>query len=282
MNRKRLALLQVLMALSVIIVITSIEFVGSVRAGSTETEIVEYTPSISPEEYERRYKEFYGDTTKQMAEEGNPGELMLEDGEELFHSVDGSKGKSCASCHGENGKDLVGAATTFPKYDPEIKGIKTVALQINMCREKRMGAKPLKYESYDQLALELYVKSLSNGMPINVSIDGPARPFYEKGKAFYYKRQGQFNFNCAICHVKYAGYMARANLISHYRGHADHWPSYRLKWGAVGSLQRRFRGCMKNTRTKPLPYQSEEYRNLELYLTYISNGLPIQVPGFRM
>jgi sulfur-oxidizing protein SoxA len=277
------SVLKLLLAVLTIIGLTSLLIV-SVSAGTDNNvkQIKEYTPSVSPEEYERRYKEFYGDATEKMAEEGNPGELMLDDGEELFHTVEGSKGKSCASCHGEKGKSLVGAATTFPKYDPELKGIKTLALQINICREKAMGAKPLKYESYDQLALELYVKSLSNGMPINVSIDGPARPFYEKGKAFYYKRQGQFNFNCAICHVKYAGYMARANLISNNRHHADHWPSYRLKWGDVGSLQRRFRGCMKNTRTKPLPYQSEEYRNLELYLTYISNGLPIQVPGFRM
>ncbi len=267
------------LTLIVAILLTPVLYSKIVKAGD---EIQEYEPNCTYEEYEKIYLEFYGNSTQEMAEEGNPGELMLDDGEELFKTVDGTKGKSCASCHGENGEKLKGVAATYPKYDPEIKGINTIALQINRCREKYMGAKPLKYESYDQLALTLYVKSLSNGVPINVSIDGPARPFYEKGKKLYYTRMGQWNFNCAICHVKYACKRVRTNLMSPNRHHGDHWPSYRLKWGKVGSLQRRIRGCMKNMRAKPFPYQSEEIRALELYLTYQSNGLPLQVPGMRM
>ncbi len=249
---------------------------------SDDTVVKEFEPSMSYEEYQKRYNEYYGDATAQMAEEGNPGDFLIDDGKDLANTVAGTKGKSCASCHGKDAIKLKGVATTFPKYNAELKGIMTLPLQINLCRKNAMGAEPLKYESYDQLALTMYVKSLSNGMPINVSIDGPARPFYEKGKAYYYKRQGQWNFSCAICHVKYAGYRARANLLSNNKHHADHWPSYRLKWGKTGSLQRRFRGCMKNMRAKPLAYQSEDYRNMELYLTHINNGEPIQVPGMRM
>ncbi len=250
--------------------------------GSTPPGIKKYKPNISTQEYEKRYKAVYGKFTEQMAQEGNPADFMLDDGKDLFGKVEGAAGKSCASCHGANGEKLKGVAATYPKYDPELKGIDTVALQINRCRKEQMGAPELKYESDPQLALELYVKSLSNGVPINVSIAGPAKPFYEAGKAFYYKRYGQFNFSCALCHVKYAGHMIRANLLSNNRHHADHWPSYRLKWGATGSLQRRFRGCNKNVRQKPEPFQSETYRNLELYLTYQANGVPIEVPGFRM
>ncbi|MDA8168898.1 MAG: sulfur oxidation c-type cytochrome SoxA [Nitrospiraceae bacterium] len=244
--------------------------------------IKEYTPNISSQEYEKRYNAVYGKSTEKMAEEGNPADFMLDDGKDLFGKAEGSAGKSCASCHGANGEKLKGVAATFPKYDPAINGINTVALQINRCRQEHMGAAPLKYETYDQLALELYVKSLSNGVPIKVSIDGPAKPFYEAGKAYYYKRHGQFNFSCAICHVKYAGHMMRANLLSSNRHHADHWPAYRLDWGAAGSFQKRFRGCNKNVRQEVLPFQCETYRDLELYLTYQANGLPIQVPGFKM
>ncbi len=244
--------------------------------------IHDYTPNVSTQEYEKRYEAVYGKFTEQMAAEGNPADFLLDDGKDLYHKVEGGAGKSCASCHGENGEQLKGVAAGYPKYDPAIKGINTVALQINRCRKDHMGASELKYESDPQLALTLYVKSLSNGVPIHVHIDGPARPFYEAGHAYYYKRFGQFNFSCALCHVKEAGHMIRANLLSNNRHHADHWPAYRLKWGATGSLQRRFRGCNKNVRQKPLPYESETYRNLELYLTYQANGLPIEVPGFRM
>ncbi len=245
-------------------------------------EIEQLEPSMSYEEYEKRYKEIFGTATAKMAEEGNPAEFLIDDGKELANQVMGTKGASCATCHGPDAIKLKGVAVTYPKYSKAIDGIMTVALQINRCLENRMGAKPLKYESYDQLALTMYVKSLSNGMPIHVSIDGPARPFYEKGKVYYYKRQGQFNFSCAICHVKYAGHMARTNLISNNKHHADHWPGYRLKWGKTGSLQRRFRGCLKNMRAKRPKYQSEIFRDLELYLTSISNGEPLQVPGLRM
>ncbi len=244
--------------------------------------IKEYKQNISTAEYEKRYNAVYGKFTEQMAEQGNPAGFVLDDGRDLFKKVEGSAGKSCASCHGENGEKLKGVAAAYPKYDPAIKGINTVALQINRCRKDHMGAPELKYESYNQVALELYVKSLSNGVPINVSIDGPARPFYEAGEAYYYKRQGQLNMSCAICHVKYAGHMIRANLLSNNRHHADHWPGYRLKWGKTGSLQKRFRGCNKKVRAKPLPFQCETYRDLELYLTYQANGLPVEVPGFRM
>ena len=245
-------------------------------------EIKEYTPNVSPEEYEKRYNKAFGEFTKKMAEEGNPADMLLDDGKELFHKVDGTQGKSCASCHGQNGVKLKGAATAYPKYDTNLKGIKTFGVQINMCREKQMGAKPLKYDSSDQLALEIYTRSLSNGMPIKVSIDGPARPFFEAGKKFYYTRMGQWNFSCALCHVKYAGQLLRVNLLSNNRRHADHWPSYRLEWAGTGSLQKRIEGCVKNMRAKTSDLHSEEYRNVELYLTYISNGLPIEVPGFRM
>jgi len=255
---------------------------GSGAEATSGYTIEELTPSMSYEEYEKRYKEYYGDATAQMAEEGNPADFLLDDGKDLANKVEGSKGKSCASCHGEDAVKLKGVATHFPRYDAKIKGVMTLPLQINTCLEQGMGAKALKYESYDQLALTMYIKSLSNGMPIKISIDGAARPFYEKGKVAYYKRQGQLNFSCAICHVQYAGYKARSNLISNNKHHADHWPSYRLKWGKTGSLQRRFRGCMKNMRAKAPPYQDEMLRNIEFYLTYTNNGDLIQVPGMRM
>jgi len=245
-------------------------------------QVEELEQSMSYEEYQKRYKEVFGTATEQMAEEGNPAELVLEDGIDLVNTAAGPKGLSCASCHGKDGVKLKGVAATYPKYNPAIKGIATVALQINRCREGNMGAEPFKYESYDQLAITMYVKSLANGVPVRVSIDGPARPFYDKGKVYYFQRQGQFNFSCAVCHVKYAGYMARTNLISNNKHHGDHWPAYRLKWGKTGSMQRRFRGCLKNMRAKRPAFQSEIFRDLELYLTSIANGEPVQVPGLRM
>ncbi len=265
-----------------LLLLSGVLSVIALRESSAEG-IQEYTPNISPEEYDKRYKEFYGEATKQMEEEGNPADLVLDDGKALFKKVDGGKGKSCADCHGQNGERLKGAATTYPRYDAGLKGILTLPMQINRCREKNMDAKPWKYGTYDIVAVELFVKSLSNGMPIRISIDGPAKPFYEAGKRMYYTRLGQWNWNCALCHVKYSGHKTRANILSTNRHHADHWPTYRMAWQSTGTIQRRIiNDCIKNMRVDKLPeYESEDIRNLEFYLTYKANGLPIQVPGFR-
>ncbi len=276
MNKRVLGGLILLLSLVGVIPVATLQ-------DSTAGEIVEYTPEISPEEYEKRYNEFYGEATKKMAEEGNPAEILLDDGNALFQKADGSKGKSCASCHGQNGEKLKGAATTYPKYDASIKGILTLPVQINRCREGQMGAKPWKYDTPDIVAVELFVKSLSNGMPIKINIDGPAKPFYEAGKKMYYTKWGEWSWNCAQCHIKYAGRKTRANILSRNRGHADHWPTYRMAWGSTGTIQRRIiKDCIGNMRVEKLPeYESEDIRNLEFYLTYQANGLPIQVPGFR-
>jgi sulfur-oxidizing protein SoxA len=40
-------------------------------------------------------------------------------------------------------------------------------------------------------------------------------------------------------------------------------------------------GCNKQVRFKPYKPQSEEYRNLEYFHTYMSNGLELNGPGAR-
>ena len=120
-------------------------------------------------------------------------------------------------------------------------------------------------------------------MEIAVAIpdDPRALAAYEDGKAFYYTRRGQLNFACSHCHVNMAGNMLRAERLSATVGHATHWPVYRLKWKEVGPLHRRFMECNSQVRGVPLEPQSESYRNLEYFLTYMSNGLVLNGPATR-
>ena len=39
--------------------------------------------------------------------------------------------------------------------------------------------------------------------------------------------------------------------------------------------------CQKNMRAKPLEADSEDYNDLEYFLTYMSNGLPMLTPVYR-
>jgi sulfur-oxidizing protein SoxA len=49
----------------------------------------------------------------------------------------------------------------------------------------------------------------------------------------------------------------------------------------MGTISRRLAACNSQVRSVPLEAQSQEYRDLEYYLSYLSNGLPISGPGAR-
>ena len=59
------------------------------------------------------------------------------------------------------------------------------------------------------------------------------------------------------------------------------FPTYRLKWQKPGSIHRRFRGCNKQVRATPYGYGSDEYVNLELFVAWRGNGLPVETPAVR-
>jgi sulfur-oxidizing protein SoxA len=92
---------------------------------------------------------------------------------------------------------------------------------------------------------------------------------------------GQLNFACSDCHVTSAGQYVRADRLSASLGHPTHFPVYRSKLGGMISLHQRFAGCVRDVRARPFDLQSEEYRNLEYFLSYMSNGLEVNGPGAR-
>jgi len=208
----------------------------------------------------------------------NPAIFRVDDGEALFKKKDGKANTACITCHGK-GFDMKGVATRYPVYDENLGKMKNIEQQINKCRVDYQQAKPWKYESNELLAMTIYVRHQSRGMPMNVSIDGKTVPFFKKGKAFYYKRLGALDMACKHCHEDNPGKRARANLLS--QGQINGFPTYRFKWQKVGSTHRRFRGCNKNIRAKPQKYGSDDYVNLELYISWRGRGLPVETPAVR-
>ena len=116
-------------------------------------------------------------------------------------------------------------------------------------------------------------------MPKSSVIDGPARPFFEAGRAFFIERQGQLNVACTQCHDDNVGKRLRGDRIS--QGQTDGWPAYRLEWQKLGSLSRRIRACSLGVRAEVLDYGAPDYVALELYLAWRGEGLAISTPGVR-
>jgi sulfur-oxidizing protein SoxA len=188
-----------------------------------------------------------------------------------------ANGKTFASCFPHGGRNVAG---NYPYFDNAAKRVVTFENAVNACL-KANGEKELKYADSEMGLLTAYARSLSDGMKVDIKVKGKgALAAYTKGKSYYYARRGQLNFSCASCHVQNAGKFIRSDQLSMMIGQATHWPEFRAGTDIV-TLQKRFMQCNKNTREKPLEGNSEEYNDLEYFLTYMSNGLPMQTPVFR-
>jgi len=209
----------------------------------------------------------------------NPGLLWVEQGRTLWHRADGTAGMSCTSCHGDATVSMRGVRTRYPRFDPQRGKLINLEQQINRCREQRMQALPYPYESEALLALTTFVSWQSRGLPMHVSIDGPAQPFFEAGRAFYMQRRGQLDLACTHCHDQYAGQRLRGDVIS--QGQSNGFPIYRHTWQTLGSTHRMFAWCNTSVRAEPYPLGADEYVNLELFVAWRGRGLPVETPAVR-
>lgn len=215
----------------------------------------------------------------QADEFANPGMLWVTRGERLWKETPAAGAGSCASCHGEAGKSMAGVATRYPRLDAGAGRLVNIADRINLCRERRQKLEPLSQESEPLLALAAFVTYQSRGLPMSVAVDGEHAPAFERGRSRFHRRLGQMNLACAHCHDRAWGRTLFNEKIS--QGHGTGWPGYRLEWQAFGSLQRRLRACYSGLRAEMPEYGARELLELELYLAWRSNGLPIEAPGVR-
>ena len=210
----------------------------------------------------------------------NPGMLEVEQGEAIWNAVEGTAGKSCASCHGDAAESMKDVGASYPKWDSDSGRPINIELQINKCREKNMGAEPYAIDKGGQKALTAYIKHQSLGTPVALDLgQGEMQNWWEKGKELYYTRTGQLNLSCASCHEVNMGNMIRADHLS--QGQINGFPTYRLKQGKLISVHNRFRGCIRDTRAEQPKAFSDELMALEVYVTWRGTGLSVETPAVR-
>lgn len=211
-------------------------------------------------------------------EEFPPYEIAVDDGAELFDEPFGN-GSTYADCLGD---DAPAVKSRYPYFDIERGEVVTLEMTLNECRSAA-GEAPLDWDSEELAALMAYIAMESRGQTMAVEVPGDPRAVaaYEAGKQFYYQRRGQLNFSCSSCHLQSVGMMLRAERLSAAIGHATHWPVYRGKWQRVGVLHRRFQECNSQVKAESFEMQSETYRNLEYFLSYMNNGMELNGPASR-
>jgi sulfur-oxidizing protein SoxA len=214
----------------------------------------------------------------QLDDFDNPGMIFVEQAQEMWETVDGSEGKSCASCH-ESMDSMAGAKATYPKWNEAAGEVRTLQMQMNDCRTTRMGAEAWGYDKGPAINMEAALSAVSRGMPVNVAIDGPAQSVWELGKELYYTRTGQLELSCANCHEDNYGNMIRADHLS--QGQINGFPVYRLKNTKLNGTHSRFKGCVRDTRAETYSPGSDEFVALELYVASRGNGLSVEGPSIR-
>jgi sulfur-oxidizing protein SoxA len=207
-----------------------------------------------------------------------PYEFALEAGKEMF-STPFKNGKTYADCFPNKG---IGIRQNYPAFDEKEGKVVTLELALNRCREAN-GETPYSYVKDEMAALTAYMAFTSRGnkMDIKIPNDPRALEAYENGKRYFYTRRGQLNFSCATCHVQSPGERIRAEILAPALGIMNAMPIYRSEWSSMGTTSRRFMTCNSQTRAVPLEPQSDEYRDVEYFLSYVANGLPISGPGAR-
>ncbi len=219
-----------------------------------------------------------------------PGDVIVEEGKEIF-SREGPNGKSCVSCHGEDGKSkempLVGAYATMPKYYKDIDRVADIDLRVKSCMEKYLGYSQEEIEGKKGrkliVPLATYVAYLSNGMKFNVQPKHPKeREMYKKGEELWYARVGKMDFSCSMCHDKYGGYRIRLQTLAEPKKSKvmRYWPAYRYSKDKMWTMEDRIRGCYKQIRVTRPPFYHWAHVALQMYMAVNSNGGVVEIPGF--
>jgi len=215
----------------------------------------------------------------QMDDFDNPGMIFVDIAQDAWDTVEGTAGKSCASCHGDVEESMVGVKATYPKWREDAGAVRSIDMEINDCRTERMGAEPWKLTKSKMTAMNALITVQSRGMPVNVAIDGPAQSMWQRGKDMYYTRTGQLELSCASCHEDSYDLHIRADHLS--QGQINGFPVYRLKNAKLNAVQARFKGCVRDTRAETYKPGSEDFLALELYVASRGNGLSVEGPSIR-
>ena len=207
-----------------------------------------------------------------------PYDFAIDRGRQMFAALF-KNGKTYGDCFPDKG---IGIRQNYPYFDAKAGEVITLELALNQCR-KANGEAPLSYVEDDMASLTAYMAFTSRGKPFDIKIpdDPRALAAYEKGEEYFYTRRGQLNFSCASCHVQLPGEHIRSEVLAPALGILAAMPIYRSEWNGMGTISRRFVTCNNQVRGVPLEPQDRNYRDVEYFLSYMSNGLPISGPGTR-
>ncbi len=209
----------------------------------------------------------------------NPAQLWVAEGQALW-SRPAANGRRCADCQAPASLDRV--ALRYPAFDDALGRPLTLAGRIAQCRQRHQGepADPRPDpDGPELLALTAWLASRARGQAIAPVDDPRMAPWLARGGEVWRQRLGQLNLSCAQCHDERAGSRLGGAPIP--QAHPTAYPIYRLEWQALGSLQRRLRGCLSGVRAEAFSDGADDWVALEAWLMRRAAGLLSEGAGVR-
>lgn len=233
-----------------------------------------------------------------MLADGNPAELHVARGEDIWKTPRGPKNVSLEKCDLGLGAGVVkGAYAQLPRYFADVEKVMDVEQRLLHCQVTLQG---LRLEDIvkqpfgngpDQKsvmeALTAFVTEESRGVTMNVSLTHPkAKASYELGKRMFFHRAGPYDFSCASCHAT-NGQRIRLqdlpNLLEKSFAQKAYgaWPAYRVSQGELRTMQHRLWDCFRQQRFPEPGYASDAITALTMYLAYNANGGKYDAPALK-
>lgn len=231
-------------------------------------------PEVPAADYALGAAAFDAELKAEVAGHADAGGGSLKAGKAIFEKRF-RNGRSLAGCFPNGGKRV---AAAYPLYDARLKRVITLETAINQCLKSHN--EPLLDPAEAPMArVTAYLRALANGQKVAVRVPPAAEERFEQGRRLYFSRMGQRNYACASCHVQGAGKRFGEEALSAAIGQATHWPL--IRGGEPVTLQVRMRECLELMGAAPFPAGSDELNQLEYFLAYLSNGLPLKANAWR-
>ena len=235
---------------------------------------------------------------RQMLQDGNPAELLVVRGEELWKAKRGPKNASLEQCDIGMGPGVVkGAYAQLPRYFADVDQVMDFEARLVHCMVTLQGfdraalvKSPFSGAGQRQTDIEsitTYVVEQSRGVTIAVPHSHPKeKAAFDRGKQLFYMRAGPYDFACSTCHGV-DGQRIRLQDLPNFekaepaqRAFAT-WPAYRVSQGALRTMQWRLNDCFRQARWPEPTFISQGTIDLITFLGVKANGGKMDSPAIK-
>lgn len=232
--------------------------------------------------------------------DGNPGLLIIDQGESLFKASAGPKKVSLDKCDFGLGPGVIkGAYAQMPRYMADTNRVEDLETRLLHCMVTLQGrdanavkAKRFANETKNESNTEwekivAYVAAQSDGMTLSMRQNHPREQEAIKvGEMLYNKQVGPMDFSCATCHATTGTRIRLQSLFnglekSQAQDVMGSWPTYRVSHNAIRTMQHRMWDCHWQMRLPDIDMGSPATVALISYLTKQADGVKLDLPGMR-